>query len=61
MNSVDIILPTYNCEKYIEETINSIISQSFESWRLIIIDDKSNMINGSSLILGQSEKSRITE
>jgi len=42
MNSVDIILPTYNCEKYIEETINSIIDQSFESWRLIIIDDKSN-------------------
>ena len=42
MNSVDIILPTYNCEKYIEETINSIIGQSFESWRLVIIDDKSN-------------------
>jgi len=42
MNSIDIILPTYNCEKYIEETINSIIGQSFKSWRLIIIDDKSN-------------------
>ena len=50
MNSVDIILPTYNCEKYIEETIDSIISQSFENWKLIIIDDKStdstlNLIN----------------
>ena len=37
MNSIDIILPTYNCEKYIEETINSIIGQSFENWKLIIV------------------------
>ena len=42
MNSTDIILPTYNCEKYIEETISSIIMQSFENWKLIIVDDASN-------------------
>ena len=41
MNKVDIILPTYNCEKYIEETLNSIINQSFENWKLTIIDDAS--------------------
>ena len=41
MHNVDIILPTYNSEKYIEETINSVISQSFENWKLIIIDDGS--------------------
>ena len=42
MNDVDIILPTYNCESYIEETIKSIIDQTLENWKLIIIDDASN-------------------
>ena len=41
-NSIDIILPSYNCEKYIKQTINSIINQSFKRWKLIIIDDASN-------------------
>jgi len=41
MNSVDIILPIYNSEKYIEKTINSIISQSYKNWKLIVIDDGS--------------------
>ena len=41
-NSIDIILPSYNCEKYIKQTIISIINQSFKRWKLIIIDDASN-------------------
>ena len=41
MNDVDIILPTYNCDKYIEETLNSVVDQSFQNWSLIIIDDAS--------------------
>ena len=41
-NSIDIILPSYNCEKYIKQTINSIVNQSFKRWKLIIIDDASN-------------------
>ena len=41
MSNVDIILPTYNCEKTIDETINSVINQSFKDWNLIVIDDAS--------------------
>ena len=41
MNNVDIILPTYNCAEYIEEAINSVIDQTLENWKLIIIDDAS--------------------
>ena len=40
--SVDIILPNYNSELYVSETINSIINQTFKNWNLIIIDDNSN-------------------
>jgi len=40
--NVDIILPVYNSKKYILNTINSIIKQSYKFWNLIIIDDFSN-------------------
>ena len=36
-----IVLPTYNREKFLTETINSVIKQSFKNWELIIIDDGS--------------------
>jgi len=36
-----IIIPCYNAEKYIEETIQSVINQTYQDWELIIIDDGS--------------------
>ena len=36
---VSIITPTYNSSKYIEDTIKSIISQTYMNWELIITDD----------------------
>lgn len=38
---VSIVMPAYNAEKYIENTIASILSQTFEDWELIVVDDKS--------------------
>ena len=43
INKVDIILPSFDCEDYLEQTIKSIVNQSFKSWRLIVIDDNSNL------------------
>ena len=39
--NIDIIIPIYNAEKTIAETLQSIIMQSYTSWRVIIIDDGS--------------------
>ena len=39
---VDIILPNYNSNEFLEETLKSILSQSFKNWRLIIVDDCSS-------------------
>jgi glycosyltransferase involved in cell wall biosynthesis len=38
---VDILLSTYNGEKYVVEQIDSILNQSFSNWQLIIRDDGS--------------------
>ena len=40
--TVDIILPNYNSELYVSETINSVINQTFKNWKLIIVDSNSN-------------------
>lgn len=36
---VSIITPTYNCGKYIKETIESVLDQTFSDWEMIIVDD----------------------
>lgn len=40
-NKVSIITPVYNCDKYIEETIQSVLSQTYTEWEWLLIDDKS--------------------
>jgi glycosyltransferase involved in cell wall biosynthesis len=41
MDKVDIILATYNGEKYLAEQLDSIIAQNYSNWRLLISDDGS--------------------
>lgn len=41
MNTVDILMATYNGGKYIEQQIDSIIAQSYADWRLFVRDDGS--------------------
>jgi glycosyltransferase involved in cell wall biosynthesis len=36
---ISVIMPNYNCEKYIAEAIESIINQTFSDFEFIIIDD----------------------
>ena len=40
-NKVDIIIPVYNSQKYINKTIKSVFRQTYKNWKLIIIDDAS--------------------
>ena len=36
---ISIIMPNYNGEKYIQQTIDSILNQTFQDFEFIIIDD----------------------
>ena len=41
MKLISIIIPNYNCEKFICQTIESVIEQTYGNWEMIIIDDSS--------------------
>lgn len=36
---VSIIMPTYNSEAFVGETIESVIAQTYPSWELLVVDD----------------------
>ena len=41
-NLISIIIPMYNAEQYLEETLDSVLAQSYHNWECLIIDDGSN-------------------
>jgi glycosyltransferase involved in cell wall biosynthesis len=41
MIEVSIIIPTYNYSQYIEDTIGSLLQQTFDAWECLIIDNGS--------------------
>ena len=51
---LSVIIPNYNNEKYIEQCIRSVLTQTYDSFKIIVIDDCST--DGSREILEKIEK-----
>ena len=39
---ISILIPVYNCEKYIQESIQSVLNNTYKNFEIIIINDGSN-------------------
>ena len=48
-NLISIVTPMYNGEKYVEETIQSVLKQTYPNWEMVIVDDGSKD-NGPSIV-----------
>lgn len=48
---VSIITPVYNAEEFLKDTIDSVITQTYENWELLLIDDCST--DSSSKIISE--------
>ena len=57
MNLISVIIPVYNGEKTIKETILSVLNQTFENWELIIINDGST--DSTIEIIAQIQNTKI--
>lgn len=57
---ISIIMPSYNAEQFLENTLNSVVNQTFTDWELIIIDDCSSDNSVEFLQNYISQKKQIT-
>ena len=54
---VSIIMPSYNTARFIEETIDSVLAQTYTNWELIIVDDCST--DDTDAVVARYEDPRI--
>lgn len=52
---ISIITPSYKSEKFIAETIESVLTQTYQKWEMIIVDDVSPD-NSNEIIEGFCQK-----
>ena len=56
---ISVIVPVYNCDKYINRLINSILKQSYKNYEVIVLNDGST--DRSKELLGNFNDEKILE
>ena len=42
LGMVSVVMPAYNCEELLAESIRSVIAQTYNNWELLVVDDASS-------------------
>lgn len=60
---VSVVMPLYNSEVFVENSIRSVVRQSFQNWELIIVDDAStdNSVNIVKSLASQERRIKLIE
>ncbi len=61
MDYIDIIMPAYNCEEYIENAINTVKKQTYKNWNLIIVNDYSTDGTKKKILENVNEKIQLID
>lgn len=56
---VSIIMPSYNCGQYVENTIHSVQAQTYQNWEIIFVDDCSTDDTMDRVLAMKKEDDRI--
>ena len=56
---VSIIMPSYNCGKFVNDAIHSVQAQPYQNWEIIFIDDCSTDDTARIVFVMQKDDSRI--
>jgi glycosyltransferase involved in cell wall biosynthesis len=61
MTKVSIVTPLYNCSDYLEQTIQSILYQTYQNWEMIMVDDcsKDNSIEIAQKYVAQDNRIKL--
>lgn len=58
---VTVLMPVFSCEKYIRESINSILNQTYRNFEFIIIDDASTDLTVNFIMDFKDERIKIIQ
>lgn len=58
---VSIITPLYNCSDFLEQTIQSVLSQTYQDWEMIMVDDcsKDNSLDLAQRYAAQDDRIQV--